>query len=139
MTEIADTTPTELMTPETYLGSARIQNFAGRLHPDAPFTYSFPAELGQNKLAYSGEWRIEKQIAQPLRNARLRLHFVAKKVYIVLGGKGRVDVYVNGVRKPSLDVNGDRLYTVVDSRKTLDAVLELRFPASVSGYSFTFG
>jgi cytochrome c biogenesis protein CcdA/thiol-disulfide isomerase/thioredoxin len=138
-TDVADTTPRELMTPETYLGSARIQNFVGDLHPGVPWTYSFPASLAQNKLAYAGVWTVLDESAQPVRDARLRLHFVAKKVYIVLGGSGRVDVFVDGVARKPLRVTGDRLYTVVDSRRTLDATLELRFTPGIRAYSFTFG
>jgi hypothetical protein len=36
-------------------------------------------------------------------------------------------------------VNGDRLYTLVDSPRTLDKLLELRFTPGVSAYAFTFG
>jgi hypothetical protein len=36
-------------------------------------------------------------------------------------------------------VNGDRLYTLVDSPQTLDSLLELRFTPGISAYAFTFG
>jgi hypothetical protein len=36
-------------------------------------------------------------------------------------------------------VDGDRLYTLVDSPHALEALLELRFAPGVSGYAFTFG
>jgi Thioredoxin like C-terminal domain len=67
------------------------------------------------------------------------VHFQASKVYLVLGGPGRVDVLVNGRKLRTVGVNGDRLYTLVDSPHELDALLELRFTGGVSAYAFTFG
>ena len=70
---------------------------------------------------------------------KLRVHFQASKVYLVLGGKGSVDVLVNGKKQRTVRVNGDRLYTLVDSTRQLDALLELRFTPGISAYAFTFG
>ena len=140
MTNIADTTPTELMTPETYLGSARIQNYSGTpLRTWLEQTYAFPPTLAQNDISYAGQWTIERDRALPGAGAELRLHFVAQKVYIVLGGRGSVQVLVDGKPRSTLHVTSDRLYTVVDSPKSLDALLELRFTPGVQAYSFTFG
>ena len=36
-------------------------------------------------------------------------------------------------------VDGDRLYTLVDSPRVRDALLELRFTPGISAYAFTFG
>src|SRR5439155_5450444 len=125
MTHVADTTPTELMTPETYLGAARIQRYAGLpIRPNRPATYSFPRTLGQNQLAYAGRWTIGNQRALPSAGARLRLHFVSKKVFLVLGGHGSVQVLVNGRLLRTVQVTSDRLYTLVDSPHELDAILE---------------
>ena len=140
MTKVADTTPTELMTPETYLGAARIQNYAGSpLRAGTEATYRFPNTLGQNKLAYAGRWTIGNERAVSRAGARLRLHFVAKKVFLVLGGRGRVQVLVDGRRLQAVRVTSDRLYTLVHSPHELDAILELRFSGGVSAYAFTFG
>src|SRR5438132_1437413 len=139
-TNVADTTPTELMTPETYLGAARVQNYAGLpIQQNKPATYRFPRTLGQNQLAYAGRWTIGDQRAVPSAGARLRLHFFAKKVFLVLGGRGDVQVLVNGRPWRTVHVTSDRLYTLVDSPRELDALLELRFSAGVSAYAFTFG
>jgi thiol-disulfide isomerase/thioredoxin len=140
MTNVRDTTPTELMTPETYLGAARIQNYAGLpIQQDKPATYGFPRTLGQNQLAYAGRWTIGAQRAVPSAGAGLRLHFFAKKVFLVLGGRGDVQVLVSGKPLRTVRVTSDRLYTLVDSSRELDAILELRFTPGVSAYAFTFG
>jgi hypothetical protein len=60
-------------------------------------------------------------------------------VYLVLGGHGRVQVFVNGRAQRTVPVDGDRLYTLVDSPQEHDALLELRFTPGISAYAFTFG
>ena len=70
----------------------------------------------------------------------IRLHYQARDVYIVLGGKGRVQTLVDGEPVGGIDVNGYRLYTAVHSgRQIHEGLLELRFPPGIAAYSFTFG
>ena len=52
-----------------------------------------------------------------MRDARLRLQFHAAKVYLVLGGKGRVQVLVDGKPERTVPRRRDRLYTLVDSQR----------------------
>jgi cytochrome c biogenesis protein CcdA/thiol-disulfide isomerase/thioredoxin len=141
-TAVADTTPTELTTPETYLGYARLElpRYSGtRIRPNAVWSYAFPRTLSQNGLSYAGRWRIGDERAFAVSNARLRLHYHAADVYVVLGGKGTVASFVGGKRLGTLSVNSDRLYTVFAGRALRDGVLELRFSPGVNAYSFTFG
>ena len=67
------------------------------------------------------------------------MHFQASKVYLVLGGHGKVDVSSTARSSATVRVNGDRLYTLVDSPSARDALLELRFTPGISAYAFTFG
>src|SRR5437773_748597 len=54
-----DRTPTELRTPETYLGYSRIGNYEGSpLKSDRVATYTFPRKLGRDAFAYAGTWRV---------------------------------------------------------------------------------
>jgi hypothetical protein len=71
--------------------------------------------------------------------AGLRLHFQAQRVYLVLGGKGRVEKLVDGSPAGTIAVDGDRLYTVLSLPKPTEGVLELRFTPGLSAYAFTFG
>ncbi len=73
-----------------------------------------------------------------VRDARLRLHFEARNVYIVMGGRGRVEALVDGKPLRTITVDAQRLYTV-RTGKAADATLELRFTPGVQAYSFTFG
>jgi cytochrome c biogenesis protein CcdA/thiol-disulfide isomerase/thioredoxin len=137
---VADATPTELLTPETYLGYERIQNYRGsQITPDQFRRYVYASSLPQDSLSYSGVWKIGPQIALAGPGGALKLHFHAKDVYIVLGGKGTVRTLVDGKPTGTLDVNAYRLYTVRASQRLADATLELRFSPGVQAYSFTFG
>jgi cytochrome c biogenesis protein CcdA/thiol-disulfide isomerase/thioredoxin len=136
---VADTTPSELMTPETYLGYQRIDRYVGsKLHPDEPAAYSFPRAVPENGFAYAGRWTVGPERAVAGEHARLRLHFMGSKVFLVLGGQGRVDVLVNGKPAKTVAVTADRLYTLRDGAHA-NALLELRFTPGVSAYAFTFG
>jgi cytochrome c biogenesis protein CcdA/thiol-disulfide isomerase/thioredoxin len=136
---VADTTPKELMTPETYLGYQRIDRYVGStLHPDDAAAYSFPQSVPENGFAYAGRWTIGPERAVAGADARLRLHFSGSKVFLVLGGRGRVEVLVNGKAVKTIAVTEDRLYTLWD-RGHANALMELRFTPGVSAYAFTFG
>jgi cytochrome c biogenesis protein CcdA/thiol-disulfide isomerase/thioredoxin len=138
--QVPDLTPTELVTPETYLGSERIQNYIGStLRPGRPAIYLPAATLPQDDLTYGGTWTIGPQEVMAGPGALLRLHFHANNVYVVLGGRGTVRALVDGRPAGTLHVNAYRLYTVRSSSTVADATLELRFSPGVKGYSFTFG
>jgi cytochrome c biogenesis protein CcdA/thiol-disulfide isomerase/thioredoxin len=135
-----DLTPTGVATPESYLGYERLDRYAGSpLHKNELGGYVFPKTLAQNELAYAGKWRVEAQRIVAGQGARLRLHYVARNVYVVLGGRGKVDVLVNGKPTATVNVDSYRLYTLLSSIAQSDALLELRFAPGVQAYAFTFG
>ncbi|MBA3736293.1 MAG: redoxin domain-containing protein, partial [Actinobacteria bacterium] len=94
--KVADATPTEDVTPESYLGYVRLERFAGRVVYDRVAAYRFPASLGSDRLAYAGLWRFEPARIVAGRSAALRLHFRARDVYVVLGGNGTVRASIDG-------------------------------------------
>jgi cytochrome c biogenesis protein CcdA/thiol-disulfide isomerase/thioredoxin len=137
---MADRTPHELVTPESYLGYQRLDRYAGLpVQEDKAVRYAFPKLLAQNELAYAGGWTVGPQRIVAGSDAGLRLHFRAQHVYLVLGGHGRVEKLVDGRPVGMIAVDGDRLYTVLSFPKAVDAVLELRFSPGLSAYAFTFG
>jgi cytochrome c biogenesis protein CcdA/thiol-disulfide isomerase/thioredoxin len=141
-TRVADTMPTGLQTPETYLGPERLDRtrYVGSpLVTDRPNDFAAARVVPQNDISYGGEWTLSGQTAKPGRDAELRLHFHARQVYVVLTGRGRVTARLGSRRLPTLQVGVARLYTVYSSKQTTDAVLDLRFTAGVRAYSFTFG
>jgi cytochrome c biogenesis protein CcdA/thiol-disulfide isomerase/thioredoxin len=135
-----DRTPTELRTPESYLGYFRIERYAGSpLQADRPATYRFPRTLAEDSFAYYGVWTVESERIVAGKDARLRLHFRARKVYLVLGGQGDVGVTLNGHERGRIRVDGDRLYTLVSRKQERDGLLDLSFTPGITAYAFTFG
>jgi hypothetical protein len=128
------------MTPESYIGYARGARFdnGGDVF-GKPNAYHFPASLPLHHLAFGGVWTVLNERAITGAGARLRLHYLASKVYVVLGGHGNVEVLVNGQPTSTVRVDGDRLYTLVDEAQDREAQLELRFTPGISAYAFTFG
>jgi len=141
-TVVTDQTPSDITTPESYLGYARIANLANRnLVYDVSADYDFPARsLTTDELAYAGRWTVEPSRIVAGDSARLRLHFQANDIFLVLGGKGRVTALVDGRQVRVVPVTGaPRLYTIARFPKLTRGILELRFTPGVKGYAFTFG
>ncbi len=140
MASVANTTPTEAITPESYLGTARLARYVGtKIHPNVPWQYAFAPALRANDLSYAGNWNVGSERIVASLGARLRLSFHARFVYIVLGGKGTVQALVDGKPDRTVHVDADRLYTVVSGRAARSGLLELRFSPGVNAYAFTFG
>jgi cytochrome c biogenesis protein CcdA/thiol-disulfide isomerase/thioredoxin len=138
---LSDPTPTEVTTPESYLGYERLARFADKtVTPDRFATYTFPpGDLEQNELAYSGRWRVggQKIVAGP--EAQLRLRFTGRSVHLVLGGHGSVAVLVDGIPQRIVKVRASKLYTLFRAPDLRSRLLELRFTPGVDAYAFTFG
>jgi cytochrome c biogenesis protein CcdA/thiol-disulfide isomerase/thioredoxin len=141
-TSVADDTPGQITSPESYLGYARLERLANTgVRLDAESTYVFPPKaLAQDALAYAGRWKVEPSRIVAGRDARLRLRFQANRIFLVLAGAGRVTPSIDGRRLPVVRVSGTpRLYTVARVPKFTRGLLELRFSPGLAGYAFTFG
>ena len=102
--------------------------------------YRFPKAIPPDSLAYSGFWTVEGERIVAGRDARLRLSFIAQHVYLVLSGRGRLDVLVNGKKVRTIRIGGlSRLYTLLGYKTERAGLLELRFTPGISAYAFTFG
>ena len=126
---VPNTTPTELMTPETYLGPQRLDTsryVGSKLVTGKTAEYTLAGGVPANAISYGGEWTLAGQTATAGLGARLELHFEAEKVYIVLGGTGRVTATLDGKPLAPIDVDADRLYTVVSSPAARDGLLDPR-------------
>lgn len=139
--ELSDLTPKTVLTPETYLGYQRLARFAQRsVQPDQFGPYRFPNRpLRSSELAYGGTWKVTPEEIVAGLGARVRLSFTARKVHLVLGGRGSVGVFLDGKLQRTVHVDGSRLYTLLQLRSLRSGLLELRFSPGVRGYAFTFG
>jgi cytochrome c biogenesis protein CcdA/thiol-disulfide isomerase/thioredoxin len=136
-------TPGGLVTPETYLGSARAERFDNGAIRDGVHRYGSGApDLAPDHLAYRGTWGIAQEGAVAGPSARLFLNFHARNVYLVLGSPDHartVQVLLDGRRLRTIRVARQRLYTLVSLPKSGDHMLELRPQNGTRGYAFTFG
>jgi cytochrome c biogenesis protein CcdA/thiol-disulfide isomerase/thioredoxin len=141
LASVRDRTPQHFTTPESYLGWQRLQRYAGSaITPDRMVRYRFPKAIAPDSLAYSGFWTVQGERIVSGPDARLWLSFVAQHVYLVLNGRGRLDVRVNGKHVRTIRVSGlSRLYTLLSYKTERAGLLELRFTPGISAYAFTFG
>jgi cytochrome c biogenesis protein CcdA/thiol-disulfide isomerase/thioredoxin len=140
-TTIRDRTPTGARTPETYLGYARLDRYAGLVAFDREAAYRFPSRsLALDELAYSGRWTITPEHARAGNDARLRLRIEASDVFLVLAGEGTVEAFLGGRPVGAVPVSGlPRLYTIARFPRLRRGLLELRVSSGIEAYAFTFG
>ena len=137
---LADRSPHGQLTPETYLGYKRLDRNGGdQVVEDKAHGYTLPRGLLDNELAFGGVWTVRDERAVAGLSAGLRLQYRARNVYLVLTGKGSVRVLVDGKPERTVQVAGDRLYTLVERDKIGDHLLELHLTPGVAAYAFTFG
>lgn len=144
----------ELLTPETYLGSARAAGFVNGQIVDGDRSYKSSPTLPVNSLAYGGRWSIKPDSATASSaRSTIDLQFNARRVYLVLGNRGRakdvrveldgkpIDAAASGrhVKSGVARIDGQRLYALVDLDEVESHRLTLRVDRGVSGYAFTFG
>ncbi|MEK9151560.1 MAG: cytochrome c biogenesis protein DipZ [Patescibacteria group bacterium] len=148
-------------TPETYLGSARMERFVSpEAVTDGEQPFMAPEnirDIPKNSFAYAGIWKVEAERAIALADAKLVMRFEGKKVFLVMapavsGQSSTVSVFLDGERVAAalagndvtdgaVTVDADRLYELIDMRGvTGEHTLELRFEGSgTAAYAFTFG
>jgi thiol-disulfide isomerase/thioredoxin len=147
-----------LRSPETYLGYARGENFAGQFIDDKPHSYEAPARLAQNTWGLSGDWTVGREHATAnAASAAISYQFHARDVNLIMGsapGSGplRFRITIDGA-KPGphhgidVDENGEgtiiepRMYQLIRQRGPIaDRRIEIHFlGAGARAYDFTFG
>jgi cytochrome c biogenesis protein CcdA/thiol-disulfide isomerase/thioredoxin len=137
--------PSDLATPETYLGAEKAERFL----PRAPRAgtkrfHGRLVKLPESHFAYDGVWTIGPESATAGDDASLRANVSGKRVFLVMSSRGnrarKVHVYVRGKLHRTVTVQQQKLYTLVSLPRTERHVpLELKFDSGISGYAFTFG
>jgi thiol-disulfide isomerase/thioredoxin len=157
LSNVADLTPNTNISPETYLGSSRMQYyFPGGNLSSGTQTFTLSDNPAQNTFSYGGTWTITNEYAVAGNKAVINYNFLAGKVYIILNpGSAKtntVQVLLDGktisasvagadVHSGIVTVDSDRLYNVVDLHgKTESHLLKLQFQSpGTAAYTFTFG
>lgn len=144
-------------TPETYLGSDRVDRLSS---PEAitggEQMFSEPETVMLDHFSFSGKWRIDLERAIALGNAGLTLHFQGEKVHLVLSPSDSqnvsyVRIFLDGqlvdsrfagrdVVEGRVKIDSERLYDLVDLRgRSGEHVLRIEFETNgVAAYAFTF-
>jgi len=144
-----------VQTPETYVGAKRAQGFTGDAPTEGTHDYPEPdGDLSASQFALSGTWQVSGESATAVEDASIHLRPVARQVYLVLSSAGdapkRVEVLLDGrpvprvaagrdVHAGSVTVRRQRLYHLRSLPEVGESNVELRMPAGVSAYAFTFG
>lgn len=153
---IKDETPKVRNTPETYLGSYRLERFSSNEEQNPGYRiYSSKDEVPLDSFSLSGNWNMQQEYSEGKKESFLRLHFRSEKVFLVIHPKvegGRVKVFLDGglvsesvSGKDVIDgvviVDSPRLYEIVDlkgRRGEHELRLEL-LDDDIQFYAFTFG
>ena len=144
------------ITPETYLGYARANSaLSPNLQRDQVADYQFPSRLYSDAWALRGAWQINAdKIISSQPNTSLKIHFHARKVYMVMGRKTKMPIEVKvlldgtpliegkakDVINGQLVVDKHTLYELVDFPESRDGILEISPDKSgLEVFTFTFG
>ncbi|MBI2641213.1 cytochrome c biogenesis protein DipZ, partial [Candidatus Roizmanbacteria bacterium] len=144
--ELPDQTPRIRLTPETYLGTLRMERLSSSSPP--PLHY----------FALDKNWKTEKEYSSSGKNSALELSFYANQVHLVIVPKtvtDRVKVILDGEGVDSENAGKDvvdgyiqfdeehpnNLYTLIDLKSNPgEHTLRLEFESeSTKIYAFTFG
>lgn len=136
-------------TPETYLGFARMENYASleTIAHNRVAQYHFPDSLQKNQWALQGAWIVTPQnIISAGKNSALKIHFYARNIFVVMGNTMGVPIQVklmlNGevIEGGPVTVDHEGLYQVLALPQASDGVLQLNVSApGLAVYTFTFG
>ncbi len=144
------------ITPETYLGYERADNFGGNetINPDSITEFHFPESLAPDNWALSGTWKVEAQhITSDSKTASIKINFTAKKLFLVLGSASgkhlSVKLLLNGepvaknagkdVKNGILTVKNHTLYELINQQSVQNSTLEVTSGPGLEAYAFTFG
>jgi cytochrome c biogenesis protein CcdA/thiol-disulfide isomerase/thioredoxin len=140
-THVADTTPTSAMqTPESYLGAARVGNYAGGSPLVAGTkTFHYPVAVPDDEFALTGTWAVSDESLTAKANAGITLNYQADDVYLDVGGTGTITATIDG-KTTTYQVSGaPNIYTLVHRQTQERGTIVMTLSPGLSAYSFTFG
>lgn len=140
-TSVADQTPHSALTPETYLGSGRAQNYGGTSpYRAGTATFTYPSQLEQDRFALRGPWTVDDQsITSHGDGAAVELNYRGRNVYLVVGGTGGLTITRDGQTTAQSVSGPPNMRHVVADDSAGGGHVEIGLSPGVQLYSFTFG
>jgi cytochrome c biogenesis protein CcdA/thiol-disulfide isomerase/thioredoxin len=143
-TQSVDTTPRTRLTPETYLGAGRAENYGGDgEYKPGTATFGYPANLADDRFALRGRWILDDQGATADGDdAAIRLNYTGENVYAVVGGTGTITVTRGGKTTTTAIGGAPTLHQIVGSNSGDTAhrdQLDMQVSKGLQVFSFTFG
>jgi cytochrome c biogenesis protein CcdA/thiol-disulfide isomerase/thioredoxin len=155
---LPDQTPERLLSPETYLGTQRMQYYfpSGSMRSGIK-TFTLSKNIPINSFTLGGTWNIADDYAITVSQATLNYYFSATKVFLVLrpgtaAGHPKVKIFLDGqpvnkenqgadVINSEISIDSDKLYNLIDIKSGASIhILHLEFEApGIEAYAFTFG
>lgn len=150
-----DQTPTTRLSPETYLGTKRMQYYypSGSVS-NGKANFKLSDNPSPDSFSLGGDWEVSDEYSTASNNSTLTYNFYSDKVFLVLrpGEKAStIKIYLDGklidVNNQGSDVvdglikiDKDRLYNLVDLKDgPANRVLKIEFSNGIKVFAFTFG
>ncbi len=146
--------PNSQISPETYIGSARMQYFypKGSL-PAVQNKFDLQTNFPVNSFSLGGTWNIMPEYSNSVDKSVLSYNFRAQKVFLVMrssdGKPKKVKVLLDNqnpgvnagkdVKNGVVTVDSDRLYELINLPGVENKKLRLEFENGVEVFAFTFG
>lgn len=136
-----DATSSRQRNPETYLGTRRAEYFSNPAGEYKNGTHEF-AKVQPEALHYSleGKWKLAEQSIRPVDEpAVLHLNYQAKRVQLVVSGRGEISVAYGDGTTRRFPINSDGTVDILRKPEQQQGELSVRAGKGVELYSLTFG
>lgn len=150
-----DQTPKSQNSPETYLGSKRMQYLVPNERVESgSYRFTLSKNISVNRFSFGGEWDVMSEYSSSRKGSVLEHNFQASKVFLVMRPADRkskqIKVYLDGklvtigsgrdVINGIVTVDSDRLYDLIDLKSAGNHTLRLEFEdGGIEVFAFTFG
>ncbi len=150
-----DQTPKSQNSPETYLGSKRMQYLVpnGKVETGS-YRFTLSKNIPVNYFSFGGEWDVMSEYSSSRKGSVIEHNFQASKVFLVMrptdNKSKKVKVFLDGKLVTSgsgkdvingiVTVDSDRLYELINLESWGNHTLRLEFQdAETEVFAFTFG
>ena len=157
LVKMPDQTPQGQISPETYIGSSRMEYYypLGIIDNGTYSNLKLYTGIPVNSFDFGGGWTVSDEYSTTGKNAVLEYNFQADHVYLVMhkpaAGNGTVKVFLDGkpvgtvsagadVKSGEVTIDSDRLYDLINMHGKSGAhLLKLEFSPGIQVFAFTFG